>query len=205
MIFANCISSNHDSNSKKDYLFCTMRHQNQISAWYSPLLQIFPFSCFWYPQLGRLETRTRLCVICRCDWPPSWSAVECSKNGKINNIGIADQVYSTQQVTTYHDSIGHVNVQSCLLINFLYKPISLQFSWLSVEQPIRIDCVFYRHHWQFPINKKTIPMLICQIIGVRTEFRIIFDSKEYYNLGQSYVAEWFEWWSLRWAVYQQEN
>ena len=152
MIFANCLSSN--SNSKKDHLFCIMRHQNQISAWYSPLLQIFPFSCFWYRQLGRLETRTRLYVICRCDWPPSLSAVECSKNGKINNIGIADQVYSTQQVTAYHNSIGHVNVQSCLLINFLYKPISLQFSWLSVEQPIRIDCVLYNHHWEFPIQRR---------------------------------------------------
>ena len=59
--------------------------------------------------------------------------------------------------------IGHVNVQSCLLINFQYKPISLQYSWLSVEQPIRIDWELYKHHWEFPINKKIIPMLICPI------------------------------------------
>ena len=34
-------------------------------------------------------------------------------------------------------STGRVNAQSCLLINFQYQPISLQFSWLSVEQPIK--------------------------------------------------------------------
>ena len=33
--------------------------------------------------------------------------------------------------------IGHVNVQSCLLI-FLYQPINLQYSLLIVVQPIRI-------------------------------------------------------------------
>ena len=33
--------------------------------------------------------------------------------------------------------------------------------WLSVEPPIRIDLVWYKHHWEFPINKKIIPMLTC--------------------------------------------
>ena len=32
--------------------------------------------------------------------------------------------------------IGHV-IQSCLLIIFQHQPISLQYSWLSFEQPIR--------------------------------------------------------------------
>ena len=35
------------------------------------------------------------------------------------------------------NSTGHVNVQSCLLIIFWYQLVSLQYSWLSVEQPIR--------------------------------------------------------------------
>ena len=59
-------------------------------------------------------------------------------------------------------TIGHVDVQSCLLINSQYKPISLQYCWLSVEQPIRIDWV-YKHHWEVPINKKIIPTLSCPI------------------------------------------
>ena len=33
--------------------------------------------------------------------------------------------------------VEHVNVQSCLLILYQYQPMSLQYSWLSVEQPIR--------------------------------------------------------------------
>ena len=33
--------------------------------------------------------------------------------------------------------IGNVNVQRCFLVIFQYKPFSLQYSWLSVEQPIR--------------------------------------------------------------------
>ena len=63
----------------------------------------------------------------------------------------------------YCFAIKHKNVQSCLLLNFQYKPISLQYSWLSVEQPIRFDWVLYKHHREFPINKKTIPMLTCPI------------------------------------------
>ena len=41
-------------------------------------------------------------------------------------------------------------VQSCLLIDNQYKPISLQYTWLSVEQPIRIDWVLYKHCWEYP-------------------------------------------------------
>ena len=33
--------------------------------------------------------------------------------------------------------LGYVNVQSCLLSIFHYQLISLQYSWLRVEQPIR--------------------------------------------------------------------
>ena len=54
---------------------------------------------------------------------------------------------------------GMFNVQSCLLINFRYTPISLQSSWVSAEQPIRIDWLLYKHHREFPINEKIIPML----------------------------------------------
>ena len=60
--------------------------------------------------------------------------------------------------------IGHVNVQSCLLIIFQHQPISLKYSWLSVEQPIRFDWVLYRYHREFPIHKKMIPMLKCPIL-----------------------------------------
>ena len=41
-------------------------------------------------------------------------------------------------------------VQSCLLIDNQYKPISLQYTWLSVEQPIRIDWVLYKYCWEYP-------------------------------------------------------
>ena len=34
--------------------------------------------------------------------------------------------------------MGHVNAHSCLLINFQYIPISLPYSSLSVEQPIKL-------------------------------------------------------------------
>ena len=39
--------------------------------------------------------------------------------------------------------IGHVDIQSCLPINLKHKPISLQYYWLSDEQPIRIGWVLY--------------------------------------------------------------
>ena len=55
--------------------------------------------------------------------------------------------------------IGYVYVQSCFLIIFQHQPMSLQYSWLSVEQPIRIDQLLYKHHWEFPIHEQIIPML----------------------------------------------
>ena len=62
-----------------------------------------------------------------------------------------------------HWSIGHVHVQRSLLINFHYTLIPLQYSCLRVEQPIRIDWVLCKHHWECPINRKTTPMLFCII------------------------------------------
>ena len=59
---------------------------------------------------------------------------------------------------TWCNYIGHAYVHSCPLINFQYKPISLQYSCLSVERPIRVDWVLYKPHWEFSINKKTIPI-----------------------------------------------
>ena len=52
-----------------------------------------------------------------------------------------------------------LNYISCLLILFQHQPISLQYSWLSFEQPITIDWVLYKHHWEFSTHKQIIPML----------------------------------------------
>mgnify|MGYP001792829609 CR=1 FL=1 len=41
-------------------------------------------------------------------------------------------------------------VQSRLLIDNQYKLISMQYTWLSVEQPIRIDWVLCKHCWEYP-------------------------------------------------------
>ena len=71
--------------------------------------------------------------------------------------------YQQSVLVHYCVIIGHVNVQSCLLSNSKHKPISLQYSWLSFEQPIRIDRLLCKHHWEFPINKNIIPMLTCPI------------------------------------------
>ena len=95
----------------------------------------------------------------------SWQAQEKLCPRKFSTL--VEQVATVGNMTlrTSHSDIcgdmliGHSNVQSCLLIDFKCKPISLQYSWLSVEQPIRVDWVLYMHHWQFQINKKTIPML----------------------------------------------
>ena len=61
--------------------------------------------------------------------------------------------------------IGHVNVQNCLLIIFQYQPITLQYSWLSVEQPIgfwlsdffntwEFFCGFHLYHWS---HRSSVP------------------------------------------------
>ena len=70
----------------------------------------------------------------------------------------SDQVSYETKKSRIKIIIRHVNVQSCLLIIFQDQPISLQYSWLGVEQPIRIDWVLHKHLLEFPINKKIIPM-----------------------------------------------
>mgnify|MGYP001801005256 CR=1 FL=1 len=81
-----------------------------------------------------------------------------------HNIGsISIDVYTSQKDAITGSrcfiQIGHDNIQSCVLINFLYKAIILQYSWLSDELAVH-------HHWKFPINKKTILMLTCPIENV---------------------------------------
>ena len=79
--------------------------------------------------------------------------------------------------------IGYVNFQSCLPINFQYNPIRFQYSWLSDEQPIRIVELIFdepdyinrskskrlweacKRLWEFPIQKKIIPILICPLVS----------------------------------------
>ena len=60
---------------------------------------------------------------------------------------------------------GILMIQSYLLTtNFLYQPISLQYSLVNVEQPIKIDWVLYTQNWECPINGKAITMLKYPII-----------------------------------------
>ena len=59
-------------------------------------------------------------------------------------------------------AIGHVDVQSCLLIIFQYQPIRLR---LSVEQPIRV-WLNVKHHWKFTVHKKITPKLTCPILSI---------------------------------------
>ena len=53
----------------------------------------------------------------------------------------ADRVLNccTKPLNLHTDLVGHVNVQIYLLIILKYQPVSLQFSRLSVEQPIRFS------------------------------------------------------------------
>ena len=60
-----------------------------------------------------------------------------------DTMGDSSSTTIEKRITHWRIIIGHVNVQSCLLIIFQYQPISLQYSWLSVEQPIRVVYVVY--------------------------------------------------------------
>lgn len=50
--------------------------------------------------------------------------------------------------------IGQFNSQSCLLFIFKYQQNSLNYSW-----PSCFDWVLYKNYWEFPIQKKTVPIL----------------------------------------------
>ena len=56
--------------------------------------------------------------------------------------------------------IWHVYVQSCFPIIFQYQPISLQYAWLSAEQPIRVWLSFMllQHPLEFTIHKRITPI-----------------------------------------------
>ena len=79
----------------------------------------------------------------------------------LNNVIVLKENYQPHHllrfiffpVVTWQLLKGYISVQSNLYIKYQCKPISLQYSWLSVEQPI--DWVLYECHWEVPINKKT--------------------------------------------------
>ena len=54
------------------------------------------------------------------------------------------------------------NTQSCLLIIFQYQPIRFQYSWLSIEQPIRY-WLLQKLPWKFVTHMMIIPILTCPI------------------------------------------
>ena len=99
-----------------------------------------------------------------CSWFQDWSfTIICFQNCAVDtHQGNQPRHY----LICCFSSLGHAtsNVQSCLPIIFQHQPISLKYSWLSVEQPIRFDWVLYRYHREFPIHKKMIPMLKCPIL-----------------------------------------
>ena len=88
--------------------------------------------------------------------------------------------------------LGHAYVQSCLLIIFQYHPISLQFSWLSVEQPNRIwhGLVLYKHHWEFPIAYmiRNITMLTSPIHTLLPNFTV-----KNFNLYLAFISKPIRW------------
>ena len=104
--------------------------------------------------------KLRFCLVMSCYC--CYNILEEVRAGKRHPQGIFVRKSPGHRFAPLHQ-IGHVNIQSCLLINFLYKSISLQNSGLSFEQPIRIDWVLYKYHLEFPTNKKIIPLLTCPI------------------------------------------
>ena len=109
---------------------------------------------FLIPRYREVWTRTEVPELV------SWSRKNRGFRTK-TRTELINQCHPNSKVSCCRSKIWYVNIQSCLLIIFQYQPISLLYSWWSVEQPIRIDWVLNKNHWQFPINKKIIPMFTC--------------------------------------------
>ena len=60
--------------------------------------------------------------------------------------------------STINYLIWHVHNQSCIHVILQYHPISLQ---LPLNSQSHLDGVLFKHHWEFPVQRKTIPLLSC--------------------------------------------
>ena len=95
----------------------------------------------------RLNSNEIKIFLSHCKWGVCSCLLQCSYSIHHQRHCISHQVRDLVSSlceyfwNTFHGlfdlGIAQVNVQSFLLTNFQYQPISLQFSWLSVEQPIR--------------------------------------------------------------------
>ena len=64
---------------------------------------------------------------------------------------------------------GHVNVQSFVLSVFstINQSACSTLDWV-LNSKSDFDCVLYKNHWEFPVQKKIIPVLTCPIDLVAT-------------------------------------
>mgnify|MGYP001794387199 CR=1 FL=1 len=87
-------------------------------------------------------------------------------------------------------AIGHVNVnvESFLLIIIIiiqYRPTSLENYWLTDYCQSEFECNAYKHHWEFPINKKITPVLTSPITEKQQSVRGILNFQicgSFYNV-----------------------
>ena len=122
---------------------------------------------------------TRVLSILLQVWFPhkntNYKKFHIEKSPSCYQANLAEQIQSCITFTAHSlISIGHVNIQSCLLIIFKYQPISLQYSWLSVESQLYyFDSVMYKHNREFPLQEKIIQMVTCLL---KHNFSPVLDS-----------------------------
>ena len=138
------------STTTSTFKFSIWAHIQQYTAPFKTVLKDTLWILFWNCPLGKLERSGKLCF----QFQYYYHVAPVQQRLRVTGGFFAFS--SCVAVRNY--LIGHVHDQSCIHVILQYHPISLQ---LQLNSQSQFDWVLFKHHWEFPVQKKTIPLLSC--------------------------------------------
>ena len=128
--------------------FSNRAHIEQCPVPFKTALRDIPWICFWNCPLGKLEKSGKLCF----QFQYYYHVAPVQQRFRLPVWFFTFS--SCAAVRNY--LMGHVHDQRCIRAILQYHPIRLQLNSQS-----HFDEVLFTHHWEFPVQKKTIPLLSC--------------------------------------------
>ena len=134
------------STSTSTFKFSIWAHIQQCPVPLKTALKDILWICFGNCPLGKLEKSGKLCSQYCYHAAPVQQRLRVTGGFFTFSSCVAVQNYL----------IGYVHDQSCIHVILQYHPISLQ---LQLNSQSHFDGVLFKRHWEFPVQKKTIPLL----------------------------------------------
>ena len=140
--------------STSTFKFSIWAHIQQCPVPLKTALKDIPCICLGNCPLGKLEKSGKLCF----QFQYCYHSAPVQQRLRVTARGNWWFFKFSSCVAVQYYLIGHVHDQSCIHVILQYHPISLQ---LQLNSQSHFDGVLLKQHWEFPVQRKTIPPLSC--------------------------------------------